>query len=254
LSYVLSIIIPTLNSESTISNCLESLSEQKFKEFDVFIMDGLSSDNTLAIVKSFYLKFGKDRLNIISEKDKGVYEAMNKGINKSFGDWLYFLGSDDIIVDSDVLADIFLIKPIPKADLIYGNALFLHNRMVYDHRFSLRKILFKGNICHQAIFYKRTVFEKVGLYDTRYIIYADYDMNIKCFEDEHLIKKYINRIICIYNEREGMTGRNTPDRLFHDKREEYRDKYDNSLKGKFRPIVEKWDMLIEKIKFKITGT
>ena len=93
----ISIIIPTFNAESTILKALESILQQTFKDFEILIIDGLSKDKTIEIVENL-----KDsRIKIHSDKDIGIYDAMNKGIHYAQGKWLYFIGSDDYLYNNE---------------------------------------------------------------------------------------------------------------------------------------------------------
>lgn len=169
-----SIIIPTFNSVKTIKLCIDSIINQTFADYEILLMDALSVDNTLSIIESY----NDSRIKIYSEKDKGVYDAMNKGISKSKGEWLYFIGSDDILFDNNILFNIF--SDIEKTDrIIYGNVLikgetsWAKDNQIYDGFFNLEKLLLK-NICHQSIFYNKKVFEN-RKYNIQYKICADWD-------------------------------------------------------------------------------
>src|SRR5947209_4479772 len=89
---LISVIIPTFNLKACIRKCLESLREQTFRDFEILVIDGGSTDGTIKIVQEFASSF--PRLTWRSEKDRGVYDAMNKGVAMARGDWVYFLGSD----------------------------------------------------------------------------------------------------------------------------------------------------------------
>src|ERR1700761_7508109 len=102
MSYLFSIIVPTYNSGATLRRCLESLAVQTFTDFEVLVMDGVSTDDTLRITEEMSSEF-QGRLRLTSEPDKGVYDAMNKGILGARGKWLLFLGSDDRLNDDLVL-------------------------------------------------------------------------------------------------------------------------------------------------------
>ncbi len=122
-------------------------------------MDGNSSDNTIELVKSF-----KDlRIRINSEPDQGVYDAMNKGIEKAKGEWILFLGSDDKLYNDEVLSDIAKVLKRTNKGVVYGDAQIDGNvswakgDKIYGGKFSLYRLL-RRNICHQAIFYKRESF------------------------------------------------------------------------------------------------
>jgi glycosyltransferase involved in cell wall biosynthesis len=119
MSYFFSIIIPTFNSAEYIRLALESCVIQTYKAFEVVVIDGVSDDNTLDVVGDFQ---GCLNLKILSEKDNGIYDAMNKGIQMSRGEILYFLGSDDQLHDETILQEIFNVFNIGRHfDVVYGN-------------------------------------------------------------------------------------------------------------------------------------
>jgi glycosyltransferase involved in cell wall biosynthesis len=115
----LSIVIPTYNSEKTIERCLNSLTCQTYQDFEICIIDASSLDRTLEKIDEFQSKF--QNLRVVSEADKGTYDAMNKGIDLAQGEWIYFLGSDDTIYDDNVFADIFGVSPDKNCGIVYGN-------------------------------------------------------------------------------------------------------------------------------------
>jgi glycosyltransferase involved in cell wall biosynthesis len=200
---IFSIIIPTYNSEQTLQKCLESVINQCFTGFEILIMDSVSTDSTLEIAKSF----NDARIKIFSEKDEGVYDAMNKGIDKAKGEWLYFLGSDDELYNNDVLYkthEVICCKPY---DLIYGNVIFKSNNQVFDGAFDLLKLCTKTNMCHQSIFYKKELFYRLGMYNLKYKISADYDFNIRCFSHPAVATCYTDQIISKYNNTTGLSAR-----------------------------------------------
>ena len=191
-----SIIIPTFDSSSTIKQCLESIFSQSFLFFEVWIIDGGSSDDTIQIVKEYSSKF--PNIHWISEKDNGIYDAMNKGIRMARGEWIYFLGSDDKLNTNEVLQKIF---DFDKKDfpVIYGNVKLIgdsswaKNDDIYDGEFDLKKIITK-NICHQAIFYKLSYVKlQIGVYNIDYKICADWDFNLRCWANKSFL--YINLIV-----------------------------------------------------------
>jgi glycosyltransferase involved in cell wall biosynthesis len=193
---LLSVIIPTYNSEATIERCLHSLISQTDRNFEICIIDGASSDLTIAKVCSFRSYF--DRIRIVSETDKGTYDAMNKGIDLANGEWIYFLGSDDEIHDENVFADIFKINPGKNCGIVYGNVRidgdtpWAKDGQIYDGEFSIEQLLDR-NICHQAIFYRTKMFEKLGNYNLRYPVCADWELNLRFFPKTK--SKYLDRIV-----------------------------------------------------------
>lgn len=193
------VIIPTFNSALTILDCLKSVINQTFQDIEILIIDGLSSDNTLQISESF----NDPRIRIFSEKDEGIYDAMNKGIKLARGEWLYFLGSDDALIDNDVLNDLKIRLSNTKAKVVYGNVRINGNcnwakdGAIYDGCFDLAKVLEK-NICHQAILYNKTFITSNNIcFNNRYFSLADWDFNLRCFALTEF--EYIDRIIAIFN-------------------------------------------------------
>ena len=202
---MISIIIPTYNSERTIKHCLDSIVEQTFTDWEVLLMDGVSTDSTLDIARSY----NDSRIRIYSELDKGIYDAMNKGILKSKGEWLYFLGSDDYLYDVKVLETIAK-ELSPKCKIVYGN---VESTQLMPENFGEWHVSqIDYNRCHQAIFYHLSVFQKYGLYDLSYPLCADYMYNIKCFWQYKVLTKYIPVVVAHFSEG-GASGKES-DRMF----------------------------------------
>lgn len=190
----LSIIIPTFNSASTLQSALDSIICQTFTDWEVLVMDGVSTDNTVEIAQSY----NDSRIRIYSEPDKGIYDAMNKGIKKAQGEWLYFLGSDDWLLNDNVLNEVFVQDGIDGCDVVYGEVDAPHLASNHSGEWSLQTI--DRNRCHQAIFYRRKVVRRFGGYDTKYKIWADYDLNLKWFFDKKVKKRHVPTVIAHYSE------------------------------------------------------
>src|ERR1700744_2888998 len=133
-----SIVIPTYNAETTLSRALDSLLGQTFQDFEVLIIDGLSTDKTTAIIGDYAAR--DKRIRFISEKDNGIYDAMNKGIDLAKGDWIYFLGSDDQLYKKDVLASVFTGEVNLSSDVLYGDVYSPVFKGIYDGEFDAEKI------------------------------------------------------------------------------------------------------------------
>ena len=189
----LSIIIPTYNSASVLPKALDSIVGQTFGDWEVLIMDGVSTDDTLKVAQSY----NDSRIRINSEPDKGIYDAMNKGIGKARGEWLYFLGSDDWLLNDNVLHDVFA-QDTDSYDVVYGEVEAPHLASNHSGEWTLQTI--DRNRCHQAILYRRQVIRRLGGYNTKYKIWADYDLNLKWFFDRKVKKKHIPTVIAHYAE------------------------------------------------------
>lgn len=193
----ISIIIPTYNSSSTLERCLESMAIQTFRDFEVLIMDGVSKDDTLLIAQSFTDKIPS--LRILSEPDKGIYDAMNKGIRAAKGEWLFFLGSDDWLYESNTLEQVAA-QLDDRYEMVYGNVYrsYMENP-VWGEEFDLY-LLTKKNICHQGIFYRKSIFDKIGVYDLAYKVMADYLLNLRLFLDKGIAKRYMNVTVAHFSK------------------------------------------------------
>lgn len=199
----ISVIIVVFNGIKTIENAIRSVLMQTYKNMELVIIDGGSIDGTVEILKKYNSQIGFWK----SEPDKGIYDAMNKGILNSTGDWIYFLGSDDTLLDGNVIEKAF--NDNIEADFIYGNV--WKNNKKYDGPFDKSKILIR-NISHQCIFYKKTIHKKLGYYNTSYKIFADWDFNLRCFFNSEILTVY--KDILIANFAEGGISRGYNDLVF----------------------------------------
>lgn len=206
----LSIITVCYNAVSTIEATIKSVLGQTFKDFEYLIIDANSTDGTIEVIEKYS---GYNNIRYVSEKDDGVFDAMNKGIGLASGEWLYFLGSDDIFYSEDVVEKIFTSGTDNAEEVIYGNVQFLHSGVIYDGPFDHEKISTK-NICHQALFVKKALFGKIGLFDCRYKMSADYYFNLK-WMGQRLPSRYVDLTVAIYNEQ-GMSGKIWDEVFFYD--------------------------------------
>jgi glycosyltransferase involved in cell wall biosynthesis len=156
------------------------------------IVDGCSSDDTLDLIRICEKKLGS-KLHWISEKDDGIYDAMNKGISMSKGEWLYFMGSGDVLFDSNVL-QVVNGNLQDELDVLYGNVQMGNKGVIYDGPFDSRKLILK-NVSHQAIFFNRKLFKKIGFYNLKYPILADWEFNMRWMNNSEVKYKYINTLI-----------------------------------------------------------
>lgn len=200
------IVTPTLNCGSKIERTIESVLSQKRELFEYIIVDGGSTDDTLQTIARF-----KNELTLISEPDTGVYDAMNKGIEMSNGEYLYFIGAGDLL-KSDVLETMRPALPPSGLNVVYGNAYFVSYKEVHSGK--INAAFFRtSNVCHQAIFYQRTIFELLGNFNLKYKILADWAFNLKCFGDKRIRQTYIAQLIADY-EGGGISERYV-DTAFH---------------------------------------
>lgn len=181
---LISIITPTFNSAATIEKTILSVLNQDYKEIEHVFIDGLSSDSTPSIIQTYKNQY--KHFCFVSEKDKGIYDAMNKGLDLCTGDWIYFMGAADEFYHEHVLLELVREGLFREEQIVYGNVIirgetaWVEDNSVYDGPFTLEK-LFRKNICHQSIFYPRSVMKQIGYYSDKYAITADWDYNVRCF-------------------------------------------------------------------------
>jgi glycosyltransferase involved in cell wall biosynthesis len=220
----ISIITVCYNAETTIQETIRSVVDQQYGNKEFIVIDGKSKDQTVDII-------GRHRDNIhffLSEKDRGIPDALNKGIDNSTGEWLYFLSSDDVFFNDHVLADIFS-KP-RDADMIYGDVILKSSGTKYDGAFDIHKIL-KKNICHQAQFYRRSVFDRAGKYNERYRLLSDYEHTLRIYADPKLKTKYVGETIAIFNDT-GRTSIAMDAAFLDDRKQIFMDRFKNLLPEK----------------------
>ncbi len=188
----ISIIMAVFNGNITIEETINSIIRQNYKNFEYIIIDAGSTDGTIDTIKKYdeFIDFWT------SEPDKGIYDALNKGIDLAFGDWLYFIGADDRLASYDVLSYIF--NEAHKSKMLYGNVILGDTGQIYDGEFSKKKLYF-NNICHQAIFYHKDLFRTLGKFELKYPLWADWVFNMRAFAVEEVKPVFINKVIAIYS-------------------------------------------------------
>jgi glycosyltransferase involved in cell wall biosynthesis len=192
-----SIITATYNSASTIRDTLESVAKQTYSNIEHIIIDGLSKDNTLDIVKE-YPHVDK----VISEKDKGIYDAMNKGIRAATGDVVGILNSDDFYPHNNILKKVTEEFRIKKVNAIIGDILFVSPnnikkvvRYYSAKRWKPSKFV-KGYMPpHPSFFVYKKFYEQLGVYQIDYKIAADYELLIRFLATNQLSYSYIPEAI-----------------------------------------------------------
>lgn len=190
-----SIIMPVYNGAATIDKTIRSIVEQDFKDWELLILDSCSTDDTGEILAGYV---SDTRIKHLVEKDKGIYDGMNKGLEQARGKWIYFTGCDDYFISNDTLNKIYdTIRDHSDRTVIYGKVQFQNSGREYDRDFDLYRLSYK-NICHQAIFYSRSIFEKYGNYSSEFPLLADWEFNIRWMDEAPSL--YIDEVIASYNE------------------------------------------------------
>lgn len=202
-----SIITVCFNEENTISDTCESIVCQTFKDFEWIVVDGGSTDKTLEVLNEYRAHMA----HLISEKDRGIYDAMNKGVLKASGTHLLFLNGGDALHDPRVLHDFFADDSL-QSDIIYG-----HERQFKDdnawrvlgrhYKFDASFWIFGYHLRHQATFIRRDLFKKYGMYNLEYRSAGDYEMFLRFIHVHKCSVAYKDRIIDNYRFYNGLSLR-----------------------------------------------
>jgi glycosyltransferase involved in cell wall biosynthesis len=192
----ITIITTTYNNAATIHDTIKSVLSQTYKNFEYIVIDGLSNDNTVGIINEYKTKF-EGRLRLYSEKDNGIYDAMNKGIKMSTGDIIGILNADDFFTSNNIIETVAKSFENNHIDAVYGDVHFVNsinlNKSIryYSSKIFKRPLMRIGMMpAHPSFYTKKSVYEKLGLYKTNYKICADFDLLLRFI--------YIHKINIMY--------------------------------------------------------
>lgn len=193
----ISIITATYNSGATLRDTIESVFHQTYKDIEYLIVDGASHDNTLEIIKSYSDKLG-EKLHYISEPDKGIYDAMNKGIAMATGDVVGILNSDDFYTSDDVLETVAQVMSEADVDAVYGDVHYVNDSDLgkcvryYTSRPFHRNWMRLGFMpAHPSFYCRRSVYEKFGTFDLSYKVAADFENLLRLIFIHRIRTRYI---------------------------------------------------------------
>jgi glycosyltransferase involved in cell wall biosynthesis len=206
----LSIITINLNNAEGLRKTIESVINQTFKDFEYIVIDGGSTDGSVEIIKEY-----ADYINYwISEPDKGIYNAMNKGIAVAKGEYCFFLNSGDYLIEKNIL-----IKALKNnSDIIAGYvSAEKGGRLIniFPPKYFTFRYLYYNNIPHQGEFIKRELFDKFGHYNDKYKILGDYEFNVRAMLS-NATYEYINYSISMIN-LDGISNTENLDNLNKEK-------------------------------------
>lgn len=217
---LVSIITVVYNGCAIIEDTIKSVIEQTYKNIQYIIIDGNSSDGTVNIIEKY-----KSHIDtFLSENDKGIYDAMNKGLCKAKGDFVIFMNAGDYFNNNDVINNFIKIKP-DKNMSYYGNVTYFSNNTsyVFKSKLSSKYCFLKHNtFSHQAIFYSKKCLDNIGGYNLRLRVSADFDLtyrmvkktkfinlntiiarcNADGYSTNNGIQSYKDRMLCFKNEKD----------------------------------------------------
>lgn len=194
-----SIITVCLNSSSTLEYTINSVLSQTYSDIEYIIIDGKSVDNTIDIINKYKNKISY----FISEKDNGIYDAMNKGIRISSGDLVCILNSDDFYCEKTTIdCVVHHLRLNPESDACYGNLKLVSNKNInLVKRLWIPGIFNKENykygwmIPHPCLFVKKSIYQKIGLFRTDFSTAADYEFMFRTFFVNSFIATYIPKFL-----------------------------------------------------------
>lgn len=203
-NHIFTIITICYNSEKTIERTIKSILDQTYQDYEYIIVDGASKDGTLDIIKKYEPLF-EGRMKWKSEPDKGIYNAMNKGIQRSSGEIIGIVNSDDWLEPKtlQIIADEISIDESLRQSILTGEILF-HNedgttllyptsKEIYEH-YSKQ---YRMGLNHPATFVPKCVYDETGLFDENFKLYADSDFILRCYENKipvHFIHKVLSNM------------------------------------------------------------
>lgn len=214
----ISIITATYNSAQTLGHTIESVIRQTYPDIEYIIVDGASTDDTQQIVKRYEPQL-RGKMKWLSEKDHGIYDAMNKGIQMATGDIVGILNSDDYFTSDDIIEQLASAFHDESIDAVYGDIHFIRNgqpdkciRYYSSKRFSPVWLRFGFMPAHPSFYCRRKIFKKAGLYKTDYQIGSDYEMMVRLFMKHHIKARYLP-IDFVTMRTGGASTRNVRSRL-----------------------------------------
>lgn len=192
----ISIGIVVYNGVEHIGHALKSVVGQTYKNIELIVVDGSSTDGTLGVLE----EYSKYISVMISEPDEGIYDAMNKVCSLATGDWLIFLGCDDVLLNTLESS----VKQMTNPEVVYyGDVIFRSSGKIYGGKSSKLKLM-EYNICHQALFYPKSVYRKYS-YSLDYRWHADYLYNLTLL-GSGVKFIYTGVVVSLFNDKGGSLG------------------------------------------------
>jgi glycosyltransferase involved in cell wall biosynthesis len=188
---LITVVTVVRNGEKTLEETILSVINQTYQNVEYIIVDGTSTDGTLDIIRKY-----EERIDYwMSEPDAGIYDAMNKSLELAHGEWILFMGSDDVFYSNTVLN---VCCSFLNYNIYYGNVIFKDKNKIYPKKIKSVYQICLNNFCHQAIFYPKYIYKYLK-YDIQYKYWADYVYNLTLFSRFKEKFIYLNIIFSIFN-------------------------------------------------------
>jgi glycosyltransferase involved in cell wall biosynthesis len=193
-----SVITVSFNSAATIGDTLSSIAEQTWPDLEHIVIDGGSTDDTLEIVR----RSGKHLAYVVSQRDAGIYDAMNKGVAAATGEIIGFLNADDRYAHKDVLRDVADAMESGEIDAVFGDVAFFRSedpngvvRRYRSARFRPDRIAWGWMPAHPSLFVRKEIFSRVGPFSTQFRIAGDFEWIARAFRDGSMRYRYLPEIL-----------------------------------------------------------
>lgn len=249
-----SIITATYNSAHGIEACLDSILSQDYKNIECLIIDGQSKDQTLEIVSK--KKINNSCINIVSEFDEGIYDALNKGIALASGELIGFVHSDDLLASSKVISELVSKIQTENLDGVYGD-------LQYVDKINTNKIIrfwksceFNSNLlrkgwmpAHPTLILKKEVYLKHGVFNKSFKIAADYDFMLRIFKDTKLKFGYLPKVVI--KMRVGGASNGSLKNIIKKSKEDYRAICSNNIGGFITLILKNTSKIKQFLNLKV---
>ncbi|MDQ8004873.1 MAG: glycosyltransferase family 2 protein [Pedobacter sp.] len=194
---MLSVITINLNNFEGLKKTMTSVFKQTYQNFEYIIIDGASSDGSVALIKEY-----QEKINYwISEKDSGIYQAMNKGIKQANGKFLLFLNSGDTLYHPNILTETAAKIKDDNANIFYTDVNFVDEKLKFAWIKTYPKTVsdsffIKSSLCHQTMFIEKRLFEEIGLYKENYQLSGDWIFSFDAFKKGSVFKKIDEIVLC----------------------------------------------------------
>jgi glycosyltransferase involved in cell wall biosynthesis len=208
-----SLITVTYNAESTIERCIRSVIAQNYQNIEYIVIDGASTDSTLQIIN----RYAQNIQIIISEPDKGMYDALNKGIKLATGDITGILNADDYFASDDILADVATAFMHTNTDILYGNLDFVDVNETIIRKWRT-KAYKRGDFdwgwmpAHPTFYCRKSLFNKLGFYSLEHGTAADYELMLRFMHKTNVNAYFLDKIM-VKMQSGGMSNKNPVNRI-----------------------------------------
>jgi len=193
-----SIVTVCYNSAKHIKSAIDSVINQSYDNIEYIIIDGASKDNTLEIIQSYGNKIAK----VVSEPDKGIYDAMNKGLKMATGDVVGIINSDDFYMNNNVIADVVKEMELKQVDSLFADLIFVEeNNTEKQVRYWKSKPFVKGSFfkgwhpSHPTFFVKNKIYKKYGYFKPEFTLAADFELMLRFLEKYNVSACYLPQSI-----------------------------------------------------------